>query len=450
MATAKNSGKSKSKSKELIAAQQDSMEFRKTNEAIGLRVSEGHLSLLSRKIFNVMVYHAQQMGKPGENAPIQSEVAKSYYWITLAAVAKDAAYDSNDTQLLKEHVEELQNIRIHMEDDKQWTSERLVSSVKLVNPNGLKKKGGQVWFGFAFPPEVSHMVMSPGTYTKLSLYYQTLLRSGSSLALYEIARRYATNPTKVTRVEPWEWWYGSLTGNPVTGSLPEYKYFKRDVIKTSIAEINALTDLHVELIEHKAGRKVVALQFKVGASSQPSLQFPAPPIIDWELVKRVMDLGIAKEEACNLTVMHEESKLKATLDIVEKRMRSTAGAKLDSPAAYLKIALRDGYANPQDVAKQTVKAAVALAEPQETIRERYLRDRAKDAMAMFNEFDDEQKAELLLKFKATGKPKALNMSKGLASALVRSAFSTWLAEQTWPAPTDADLLEYAGKIGLSK
>lgn len=30
-------------------------EIRKTNEAIGLRVSEGRLSLLSRKIFNVMV-----------------------------------------------------------------------------------------------------------------------------------------------------------------------------------------------------------------------------------------------------------------------------------------------------------------------------------------------------------------------------------------------------------
>src|SRR3954449_2230062 len=81
-------------------------EFRKTNEAIGLRVSEGHLSLLSRKIFNVMVFHAQQLGAPGENAPLKTEVAKSYYWIPLADLAKDAAYDSNDTELLKAHVQE--------------------------------------------------------------------------------------------------------------------------------------------------------------------------------------------------------------------------------------------------------------------------------------------------------------------------------------------------------
>lgn len=425
------------------------MEFRKTNEAIGLRVSEGHLSLLSRKIFNVMVYHAQQMTL-GENAPIQNEVNKNFFWIPLADVARDAAYDSNDTQLLKEHVEELQNIRIHMEDEKSWTSERLVSSVKIVNPNGLRKRGGQVWFGFAFPPEVSNMVMSPGTYTKLSLYYQTLLRSGSSLALYEIARRYATNPTRVTRIEPWEWWYGSLTGNPVAESLPEYKYFKRDVIKTSIAEINALTDLQVELIEHKAGRKVVALQFKVQASSQPSLKFPAPPVIDWAIVKRLMDLGIAKEEACNLLVMHEEVKLTATLDLVEKRMKSPTSAKLDSPAAYLKIALRDGYAAPQEVAKKTVAALTPVAAPAESILDRYLRDRAKDALEMFHEFDETKQDEVMRKFKASGKARSINLSKGLASGAVRSAFSLWLAADTWPEPTSNDLLQYAEKIGLAR
>jgi hypothetical protein len=58
-------------------------EFRKTNEAIGLRVSEGRLSLLSRKIFNVMVYHAQRIRHKGENAPIDTEAAKNYYWIPL-------------------------------------------------------------------------------------------------------------------------------------------------------------------------------------------------------------------------------------------------------------------------------------------------------------------------------------------------------------------------------
>jgi hypothetical protein len=114
-------------------------EFRKTNEAIGLRVSEGRLSLLSRKVFNILVLNAQQIGEPGKNAPINSEAAAKYYWIPLSDVARDASFNSNDTELLKASIEELQNVRVYMEDDIQWTSERLLSSVKLIDPLGLKR-----------------------------------------------------------------------------------------------------------------------------------------------------------------------------------------------------------------------------------------------------------------------------------------------------------------------
>jgi len=427
-------------------------EFRKTNEAIGLRVSEGSLSLLSRKIFNVMVFHAQTQGVPGENAPIKSEANKNYFWVLLADIAKDAAYDSNDTQQLKDHVEELQNIRIVVEDDKSWTSERLVSSVKLVNPGGLKKRGGQVWFGFAFPPEVSNMVMSPGTYTKLSLYYQTLLRSGPALALYEIARRYATNPSKVTRDEPWEWWYGALTGNPIGETLPQYKYFKRDVLKKSIAEINTMTDLTVELIEHTAGRKIISLQFKVKLSEQQPLTFAAPPLIDSVLIERITALGIPKEEACNLSVLHSDAILKATLELVEVRMKNTTAPKLDSPAAYFKTALRSGYATPSPKeAKKVLTSSPAAAPPAPTsgIRERYTLDRAKAALELFNEIEEDERVELFAEFRVNNKSRASDYKKALEMPSIRSEFSFWYAKKTWPGePTAEQLLSYAEEIGL--
>ena len=90
------------------------MEFRKTNEAIGLRVREGKLSLLTRKIFNVMMYHAQEQRTPGVNAPIDTPAAKKYFWIPLSNLARDAAYDSKDTEFLKKQLEELQNIKLLM------------------------------------------------------------------------------------------------------------------------------------------------------------------------------------------------------------------------------------------------------------------------------------------------------------------------------------------------
>lgn len=134
-----------------LATPTDAREFRKTNEAIGLRVVEGSLTLLSRKIFNVMIYHAQEMKLPGLNAPIDTPAAKKYFWIPLIELARDAAYDSKDTRNLKDLLEKMQNIKLLMENERQWTSERLVSSVTLVNPEGLNGNSGQVWFGYAFP-----------------------------------------------------------------------------------------------------------------------------------------------------------------------------------------------------------------------------------------------------------------------------------------------------------
>ncbi|KIF81702.1 replication initiation protein [Noviherbaspirillum autotrophicum] len=425
----------------------DLKEFRKTNEAIGLRVSEGRLSLLSRKIFNVMVYHAQRLPGKGGNAPIDTDAAKNYYWIPLAEVARDAAYDSKDVDLLKECALELQNIRIHSEDAIQWTSERLVSSVKLVNTSGLKRQGGTLWFGFAFPPEVESMVMSPGSYTKLSVYYQALLRSGASLALYEICRRYATNPSRLTNRQEWEWWYGALTGNPVTGSLPEYKYFKRDTIKTAIAEINMVTDISVELIEHKTGRRVTALQFKV-TPNETSISLP--PVIDGGMVNRMMALGMSQDDACNLLASTEEAKLAATLDLTEKRIANPKAPKIESPVAFFKTALRDNYAAPVEVARKTVLQVEARPKPDVKasigrVRDQYLAARAQDALGLYQELGEDEQAAWLERFKDSDAAKGINVARGLTAPTARNAFSYWFAAQQWSDPTDSDLLAFAAQ-----
>lgn len=446
--------KKKKAGKSEASTSTDLKEFRKTNEAIGLRVSEGRLSLLSRKIFNVMVYHAQRIRNKGENAPIDSEVAKNYYWIPLSELARDAAYDSRDTELFKEQVQELQNIRIYSEDAIQWTSERLVSSVKLVNPRGLKKQGGMLWFGFAFPPEVESMVMAPGSYTKLSVYYQALLRSGASLALYEICRRYATNPSKVTNRADWEWWYGALTGNPVREALPEYKYFKRDVLKYAVSEINMVTDINVELIEHKQGRRVAQLQFRVTPALQESLALSAPPVVDADLVHRMMALGLPQDDACNLLATTEDGKLRATLELTENRLKNQKAAKISSPAAYFKQALRDGYASNTDIARkniQKIEQKPSVEASIEAIKERYFVERAKDALGLYYELDEAEQDEWLDRFKQSSSAKGINLSRGLAVASVRIAFSLWFAQQQWPDPTDSDLLRFAAvNAGVAK
>lgn len=442
----------KPKGNELTAQEtNDPREFRKTNEAIGLRVREGKLSLLTRKVFNVMMYHAQEMKTPGLNAPIDTPAAKKYFWIPLAELARDAAYDSKDTEFLKQQLEELQNVKLLMENDRQWTSERLVASITLVNPQGLKKHSGQVWFGFAFPPEVHELVMAPGTYTRFSIFYQGLLRSGSALALYEICRRYATNPSKLTLIETYEHWYGALTGNPVLREdPPPYKYFKRDTLKPAIAEINALTDIQVELVEHKNGRRVEKLQFRVEQARQPQLAFPAPPVIDLQLLGKIMEFGFAQAEAADFVARHGDDKIRASIAFVQARVASKSAPPLDSPAAYFRWTLKQGEAAAQGLQLQNaaVKASQSKKAAGPSVMEQFHSARSQEAFAVYQELDEKDRQPILERFKTQHTNKFLRLEKGVDNPLAKNVFSQWYAKELWSEPTAQDLANFVEQFGL--
>jgi len=421
----------------------DLREFRKTNEAIGLRVVEGSLSLLSRKVFNVMMFHAQEMKVPGSNAPIDTPAAKKYFWIPLSVLARDAAYNSKDVQYLKEQLEDIQNIKLLMENERQWTSERLVSSVTLVNPSGLNKHSGQVWFGYAFPPEVHEQVMAPSTYTRLSIVYQSSLKSGSALALYEICRRYATNPAKLTFKGSYEHWHGVITGNPIsTTNPPAYKYFKRDVLKPAIAEINQLTDIDIELVEHKNGRRVEELQFRVEQARQPQLEFPAPPPIDAELLGRIMKFGLSKADACDLAALHPEDLIRAAITRVELRAESKSMSPLTAPAGYFRWQLADLVKNPS-AAPQIAATKTAQKRPDgPNVMEKFLAARAQEALAVYKEMDDRERKSIFETFKAQHTSTTIKLDKGVESPIVRSIFSIWYAKELWGEPTAHALAHY--------
>ncbi len=422
-------------------------EFKKTNDAIGLRLRQGNLTLLGRKVFNVLMYQAQNK-KKGEGAPEETETSQKFFWLPLAELIRDTRYDSNDVSIIKKHLLELQDIRICSEDAKEWVSESLLASVKLSSPKyGLKSNRGAITIGYAFPPEVERMVLNPSAYTNLSIFYQGVLRRGASLALYEICRRYATNPSKVTNKADTVWWYHALTGAPVGESAEEYRYFKRDTLKPAIAEINSVTDISIELIEHTQGRKVMALQFRVELTKQTPLVLDAP-VIDSEVVRRLEALGFTNQEANQLFASTEDSRLRATLDLVERRVKNPRQSPVDSPKAYFKKALQERYATPVEVANKTVQQVKKQAgewvdDPIAKIRNQYLAERAKHAYDMYKEMDDVVRKEKLDEFKESPDAKGINFSRGLAATPARMAFSMWLAAQTWGEPSEMDLLRYA-------
>ena len=420
--------------------QKDLQEFKKTNEAIGLRVVEGSLTLLSRKLFNVMLHHAQKAQVLGVDAPIDTPTSKKYFWIKLSELSRDAAYDSRDTQYLKEILHGMQDIKLLMETERQWTSERLVSSITLVNPEGLNKHAGQVWLGYAFPPEVHEQVMTPSTYTRLSIVYQSSLKSGQALALYEICRRYATNPSKKTGIHAVEYWHGALTGTPLNPETPPvYKYFKRDVIKPAIAEVNALTDITVELIEHKNGRRVERIQFLVEQAKQPQLEFPAPPVIDTDLIERIERFGFSRADAGDLAARHSEDVVHTAITRMDVRLNAQDKRQLSTPAGYFRWILQDLEKNPPQAAQPLVAPPKPKKPAGLSVMDRFLNARAAEAFVIFKALDEKERKAVLEEFRANNSTKTINLDKGVESPLVRALLSRWYATTLWGEPT-ADAL----------
>ena len=119
--------KAKSPRSSEVAPRPDDQSVAKANEAIAIRPKRGKLTLLSRRIYNVFLYHAQQQG-----------VEKPSYSILLSELIDDARFTSNNTELLKSHIRDMQATTIEWHtrggQARQWTSTQLLGPVVIDEP----------------------------------------------------------------------------------------------------------------------------------------------------------------------------------------------------------------------------------------------------------------------------------------------------------------------------
>jgi hypothetical protein len=423
---------------DVVIVAERSREVRKHNTEIGYKVHSGHLSLLSRKLINVLLYYAQRMR--GE------EDREGKFWVEVPKIIKDAKFNSRDYELLRDSLDELQSVRIIRSTESGGiTSDVLIPSFTLDNtihranealPTGQKRRGGKLVVGFSLPLSVKELLLNPrSNYTVLPIVYVASLRTIGALVLYEITKRYSTNPSGVTNRETWQWWWKVLTGAGDGASPPEYKYFKRDVIKKALEEINTVTDLRVELIEFKEGRWVKTLQFAVALNKQINFDLHPPPI-DNALLSRITSLGISVAEAEKLIQRHSEEELQSNLNVVEERIAKTSLPKLESPAAYLKTALRNEYGAGRlakvEAAEKNIQKTAVIAEQRKAAlqtEDHVRRSKSNEARERFDKLTPEEQQEMLVNFEQSLPQSVLASYRrsGLHTKLVTATFNTWLS-----------------------
>ena len=423
-----------------------SAELRKAVEAIAIQPKSGKITLLTRKLFNVLLAVAQQADESGDT-----------YRALLSDIVANSAFDSNDTALVKEHLRRMVSVQVEwstgtssQKPGRKWGISTLIADAEILEDAATRR----VWVEFSFAPKIKKKLLDPVQYARLSLQFQSQLRSSAGLALYEICVRYLTNPSHLTMREPWEWWRPILSGTPDSEAgdeaKREYKYFKRDYLRPAIAEVNAVTNINVELIEHREGRRVSEIQFRVSERKQPMLALDEHPnVFDSTLVDRMVKIGIPLKEAQTLYADSEENRIRAALQMTEQRLRSTTLPPVRSPAALFKDALKKGYAPPVEEAPAlAAKKATGEDDPKARLLAEYAAYRRKQARELYDEQGESERELAREMFEDEALP-ALGAhlrdewrKRGLASKIVETAFFDWLALKTWGEPTDGDLLAF--------
>ncbi len=136
---------------------------------------------------------------------------------------------------------------------------------------------------FKLPDEISRLLKKPTDAVYLSLRIGGGFSSGYALGLYErlLQVRDAGGQRGCRRNEVREWFKATDKK-----SLQEYKFFKRDVLKPAVEQINDISDIFVTIEEQREKRRVVAVNFDVRSNPEVRAQVLAGRTGNAESVRR--------------------------------------------------------------------------------------------------------------------------------------------------------------------
>ena len=363
--------------------------------------TDGHLSLLQRKLSNVLLLNAYD-----------ALLTQTEHEIDEKTLCVMLGYDSNDRKPLKESLKALASVHAEWnilgdnQEEVEWGVSSLLSHAILSR--------GKCRYGYS--PALAEKLYNPDIYASINMAIQRKFRSKHALALYENCYRFKT-------VRSTGWWtlktFRRLMGVNDSDYYRQFKHLNAKVIKPTVKEINAVSDIEITPEFKRSGRSITEIRFIIGANPQ----LPLLDINDDTAVKgttiyqRLIATGISHKLAESWIAQYGEDYCAAKLDIVSQQ--KTSGAKIVSVTGFLSAAIKDDYkAGPGDQTAQAKAAREAQenarrekAEREQSSRrkdsetreaeKRILLDRIKTARDWFETHSEGEQALILKKFEAT-------------------------------------------------
>ena len=417
------------------------------------------ISLLGRRVFNVLLHRAQECGELDE------------YQARMHEIVSDAGYNSNDTAPIRKILRELMSTTVEWQSPtngeiETWDACNLLSGAGTTKD----KRTGAVTVRWRYDSKVRAQLLSPDRYARLSLEAITQLSTHAAMALYEICARYVDNPRHLTARQHWRWWRPVLTGVSSDDSKAEYRFFKRDVLHKAIAEINACTNIEVRgPIEHKErdNRTIAEIQFAVRAKGPGAREQPAPlvevVVDDLPLIGRAIKVGVKQIEAEELIRKHGPTALTAALDELDKRLKMPSekvGAVL-KPGSWLRAHMARVVKHSAEQPMPTTQevSPESLQKHRAAWTDEWLRRRKDRLREGFQELGEAEQHDLIESFrqelKATSQVQLQRRldSSGWQHRMVVAAFIKFYAlrviGENWDKPSADDILAIAAELALA-
>jgi hypothetical protein len=438
--------------------------LRKPVNTLAIVPKTGRITTLARKSYNVLLYEAQDQG-------LEQDVFRA----PLDRVMVGVDFNSNDHALVKKHLRAMVSTTVEWQspttgEGTSWNVSGLLAHARL------SKERNQVWVEWSYATNLKQELLQPNVFARVRLEVISQLRTYAGVTLYEICTRY--KDIGRTSRQQWRWWHPVLTGNPSSERTEriEYRIFKRDTLKPAIAEVNAITEHEIELVEYKLGRYIDEIQFAIRPKRQTALPMAASRgPVDLELIERAGKLGIREEAAEALLDQHGEEALRSGIDAVEKRAASEFPAPLRSAERYLRAIVGGmtvvegaGMVHPSgsEAPAATPPSAPQFSTSLETAAKRqaawvaeWRRRRREELTTEIDSLSPQVKAELMqalaedLRTRSIH-PTVLNrlQASGWKHPMVRAEMVGFYARRThgeaWDHPTPEQLLAVASEVGM--
>jgi hypothetical protein len=303
---------------------------------VGLIHCENKLTLIQRKICNILLFNALDKMNDQE-----------IHEISLRQLCSLVGYNSNDSKLIKESIKSLISVVMEwnlLEDSKFLNEDDYPEDVITWNASALLA-GASIRAGivrYSYSPQIKSVLSSLDIYGRINLFVQAKFNSSYSLVLYENCVRFKN--IKQTSWFPIEL-FRSLMG--VSGDkYSSFKEFKRNVINVAVKEVNQKSDICIDPQFRKSGRNITAIQFtiKENESYTPTFRKNRPADVQVQVPQHsslieilTSQYRLSEKQADEIIASYEYEYIVEKINLIKTKKN------IGHPGAYLISALKKDY-----------------------------------------------------------------------------------------------------------